>query len=779
MKLRQILVFLFCLVAIAPVSLFWLWPHSHALESEIEDVRERHLVIAKSLSRVLSRYHTDLTTIFDLIAVNVDSDHLQTKIAPIFENLSIRHVCIADIRTGRVIESLQNQAPRCPDVIPDDRWTIFKEKALETNTTFTGVLPTKTNGNIIYALRRADENLIIGAISTRYIAELGRSIKFGHLGHAAIVDQYGQALSHPRDDWQANRFDMSRISAVQEMLAGNVGVEIFYSPALKADMIAGYSPVEGAGWGIMVPQPLSELESKASNINFAASIILLAGLAAAVVLAWFASNLVIRPIERFVATIARVGNGDLDAADAMKITAHMPLELREANESVSAMAGKLRNNMRVISQHASYDSLTLLPNRRRFFQDLEHRFARSKGDGSPLIVGNLDLDGFKAVNDLHGHSTGDKLLCAVADRLHEDFGDQIVIYRLGGDEFALILPKDLDDDALLTMGLEICTSLSQPFELEDCTVSMSGSVGFARIADSQSIPIDLFEQADYALYQAKYGGRDTAVIFSDAHFQEMNLKMRIQHEMRKDAFFDELSLVYQPIFDTKTRAIVKIEALARWKNPLLGSVQPSMFIPIAEHNRLINDLTLHQLTQALTDMRAWPESIGLSFNLSANDIAQPNAGLSIGNQVLKSGVDPRRITFEITETAIMQDVEQARKTAQYLQSIGTCLSIDDFGTGNTSLSHIHHLAIDSIKIDRSFVMQITDNPIDRKIVKSLILMCNDMDLECVAEGVETEQELQLLTDMGCTSIQGYLMAQPMDRKNLTAMLATEASKRQA
>ena len=743
------------------MTLFWFWPHSQALESEIQDVEERHLVIAQSLSRALSRYHTDLVTMFDVIAAGVHGEQLEQKISPIFDNLSVRHVCIAKMRSGRIIKSIQTSGPLCPKNVPAARWNLFKELAGDDVTNITGVFPTKHNVNTIYALRVVDDLMVIGAISTEYIATLGRSIKFGDLGHAAIVDQHGLALSHPRQDWQDSRFNMSKISAVKAMLEGRQGVKIFYSPALKADMIAGYTSVPVAGWGVMVPQPLNELESKAYRIDTAGLFVLLIGMGVAIILASFASKFMIRPIEDFVKLVGQVGNGDFSAAESSKNSSFMTKEFRNANDSVLQMAKKLSSNVDAISKTANIDILTDLPNRRSFFANLKDVFEVTKNNGAPLTIASMDLDGFKLVNDVFGHAMGDKLLCEVAHRLNKSVGDLLDIYRLGGDEFALIINRKMEAAQLLQLGRSICEILKPEYTIGNDKVSISVSIGFVEYSEMSVDPQQMFEQADYALYEAKSSGRNNAVVFDLSHFEEMKLRTRIQQEMRKRQFFDEIDLVYQPINDVKTLEVVKFEALARWHNKELGNISPEQFIPIAEHNGMMSGITQHLFAKALDALATWPEHISLSFNVSANDFAVSEIGLKIGAMVNKHSVDPKRVVLEITETAIMQNLEQAQTTAVYLRSMGILLAIDDFGTGNTSLSQFHSLPIDMIKIDRSFVSGLQDNSVNYKIVNSLIQMCDDMGLGCIAEGVESQDELDALAALGCEHIQGYIVSKPI------------------
>lgn len=426
-----------------------------------------------------------------------------------------------------------------------------------------------------------------------------------------------------------------------------------------------------------------------------------------------------------------------------------------------------RENFRL----ANRDSLTGLNNRRRFFSRLEEVFERAQAQGRCLAVGILDLDGFKPVNDLYGHVVGDALLLEVGQRLTELADETVHVSRLGGDEFALIFLDCGDDAALLRKGEELCAALRRPVALADATVRISASMGLAVFPELADNALQLYERADYALYNGKRARRGHATLFTNEHVMQIARSTRLEQVLRDADLKNEITVFFQPIVDSRTGRTVALEALARWTSPVLGDVSPGLFIPVAERAGLVGRLTRILLEKALAAASGWPQDVRLSFNLSANDIGSSEGVVRIVGILSKSGFDPGRVDFEITETAMMYDFEQAKASIETLRQMGCGIALDDFGTGFSSLSQIHALPLTKIKIDRSFVSDIDVTPASYKIVKSLLALSRDMGLDCVVEGVETEEELATLDKLGAQLIQGYYFSPPAPETELDRFLS--------
>jgi diguanylate cyclase (GGDEF)-like protein len=426
---------------------------------------------------------------------------------------------------------------------------------------------------------------------------------------------------------------------------------------------------------------------------------------------------------------------------------------------------------------ANLDSLTELPNRRRFFAELSSAFADAERRHVRVAVGIIDLDGFKPINDNYGHSVGDRVLIEAGRRIREvceGFGPQRAEFaRLGGDEFGLIVCGDPDDADLTRLGERIGDRVKLPYHLDTAHTGLSCSIGFASFPNSATTSEALYECADYALYHAKRHQRGRTVIFSSELEAEIRSRGVIENLLRTSDFGAEMELVFQPIVDAMSEHTAGFETLARWHSPRLGWVSPADFIPAAERIGLIRPLTQALLARALATAKTWPDDLRLSFNLSAHDVCAAEGILPLISIIEKSGLSPRRIDFEITETAVTFDFVRAQQSIATLKAMGCGISLDDFGTGYSSLSHVHRLPLDKIKVDRSFVAEINENPVSHKIIKSLAGLCDDMEIACVVEGVETRAQLDSLRRLGCDFIQGYYFAKPMPADAIAEYLANE------
>lgn len=427
---------------------------------------------------------------------------------------------------------------------------------------------------------------------------------------------------------------------------------------------------------------------------------------------------------------------------------------------------------------ATIDSLTSLPNRRRFFSELHVRFERARQTGRRLAVGVLDLDGFKPVNDVHGHTVGDMLLVQVGDRIRSVCADRALACRLGGDEFALIVDDVQDDALLMALGERVCAMLRQPVLLDGARVQVAATIGFAIYPDRAEDAEALFENADYALYEGKRSHRGNAILFSEQHDADIRRNARIEQALMHADFAAELSVHFQPIVDIRQGRVVALEALARWHSPQLGNVSPADFVPMAERIGMIGAVTRVLLRKALVLFQQWPEPLRLSFNLSAHDTQSRDTVGQLLDIIASSGVAPSRIDLEITETAMMSDVGQARDAVQLIKAAGCGLSLDDFGTGYSSLTQLHSWPLSKIKIDRRFVTDIQHNAASYKIVRSLLTLSTDMQIGCVVEGVETQAQLDILRQLGCELVQGFVFSRPLPAEDVTVFLASGAWLRQ-
>ncbi|MBP1850154.1 putative bifunctional diguanylate cyclase/phosphodiesterase [Rhizobium halophytocola] len=413
---------------------------------------------------------------------------------------------------------------------------------------------------------------------------------------------------------------------------------------------------------------------------------------------------------------------------------------------------------------ADYDALTGLPNRRHFFAHAENALETGSRD-KVLHLALIDLDGFKPVNDLYGHMVGDELLVQVAERIRkacENTGLETLLARLGGDEFVLAIDQPLTDADLRVAGRAICEGLLEPFTIHNIGVSISASIGFSQYPRDGKTVRQLYERADHALYSAKENARGDVVVFSPEHEAQLGSHGRIEQVLRTADLHREIHLQYQPQHDLLTGRVTGFEALVRWESPVLGRVSPADFVGIAERTGYIQVISSIVVQKAMAAAREWPDAIGLSVNLSAVDIMSERSMAGIAHLVMEGDIEPGRLTFEITETAVMTDFGRARKSLEMLTALGCKIALDDFGSGYSSFAYIHRLPLHRIKTDRSFITRLhEDTEPTYKILRAVAELSVSLGFDCLAEGVETEQQMAIVRSAGIRFVQGFYFSRPI------------------
>jgi diguanylate cyclase (GGDEF)-like protein len=419
---------------------------------------------------------------------------------------------------------------------------------------------------------------------------------------------------------------------------------------------------------------------------------------------------------------------------------------------------------------ANLDALTSLPNRRSFFAALDHTLAAAAREGARFAVAVLDLDRFKGVNDVHGHAAGDRLLTQIGLRLKRLTGGRVFIARLGGDEFGAILSACTGEADIETFAANVRHALEGPCVVGDRLATIGCSIGVAVFPQAGSTADELFERADYALYHGKQAHRGGVVIFSDEHEINIRQAARVEQAFRLADYEAEMRVAFQPIVDVMASRVIAFEALARWQSRELGAVTPDVFIRVAERTQLIGELTAVLLVKALAAARNWPAEISICFNLSAQNLSSPETMAAVRRIVKASGVAPARIEFEVTETALLLDFDQATAAIDKLHAMGVRVALDDFGTGFSSLGYVHRLQLDKIKIDKSFVSDVVHGRAAPAIIKTIVALCRNLQLDCVVEGVETEAQLRAVAMLGCSHIQGYFLSPPVEEAAVTRLI---------
>ena len=410
---------------------------------------------------------------------------------------------------------------------------------------------------------------------------------------------------------------------------------------------------------------------------------------------------------------------------------------------------------------ANQDGLTKLANRRSFASYLNKKLQANLQQRN-FIVGLIDLDGFKPVNDIHGHAAGDRVLTEVSMRLKKLLSDDCMLARIGGDEFALVIDHSAVHDEIHVLGKSITEALQRPFTMRTGLVQISGSCGFAIYPEAGSTADELMDRADFALYEAKSRARGSSIIFSSEHERLIRQKSQVELALTQSVSSQQMTLHYQPIVDGASGKIVGFEALARWFHSELGHIPPDQFIAVAEKTGIVTDITLNLFEQAVQQLKNWPEPLYLSFNLSVQDVINRKT-LDLLKRILdKHLVSTSRVQFEITETIMMTDLDHCSNITREMQQMGFKVALDDFGSGYSSLSYLHKLAFDTLKIDRSFVHNLHLDHRSQGIVKTILALCTSFNVSCTVEGVESEEQKDLLLALGCQYMQGYYFYRPAD-----------------
>jgi len=431
---------------------------------------------------------------------------------------------------------------------------------------------------------------------------------------------------------------------------------------------------------------------------------------------------------------------------------------------------------------ARIDALTKIPNRMQFQHLLQRCIARARRSSKPLCLFYIDIDAFKEINDTFGHLAGDTTLETVAERLSTALPDESIIGRLAGDEFAVILDGLGPDEngRRRTDGLArlLLDRLADPFFVQGHEVFMTASLGIAYYPKDAPNVIDLIRNADAALYHAKKSGGNVYSYYEPVMNEAAVERLMTKSKLKRSFERDELLVHYQPKYDLETGEVFGAEALVRWELPERGMILPSDFIPIAEETNLIIEIGEWVLDKVCEDFRFWQRSVSspgrVSVNLSLKQLRQPNFTRRISSILRSYEVSPTSLELEITETTLMENPERTIRLLGQLYALGLHLAIDDFGTGYSSLSALQQFPISTLKIDKSFVRHVSSNPDDATIVSTIIQMGRNLNMDVVAEGVESEDQLAFLQKLGCTYVQGLLFGDPMSSDSYLELLLAQA-----
>jgi diguanylate cyclase (GGDEF)-like protein len=446
-------------------------------------------------------------------------------------------------------------------------------------------------------------------------------------------------------------------------------------------------------------------------------------------------------------------------------------------ERISRELEESREHFRYVAFH---DTLTDLPNRALLNNRLQHAIDRAREDTSHLFaLLFLDLDRFKNINDSLGHVAGDRLLISTARRLEECLRPSDMVARLGGDEFAILLNGIEEYNDVIRVADRVQRELKRPLNLNGHEVYTTASIGITLSNIGYEHPENILRDADTAMYHAKEKGKARYEIFDAVMHARAMARLQLENDLRRALERGELAVYYQPIVSIESHRIAGFEALARWHHPQRGFISPADFIPVAEETGLIVELGRWVLEESCRRMRAWhllypgEKPLTLSVNLSGKQFTQSNLIEQIKQVLAETEIDPRSLKLEITESVVMENEEIASAMLLQLRALGVQLSIDDFGTGYSSLSYLHRFPVNTLKIDRSFISRLGAGDENTEIVRTIMTLANNLGMDVVAEGVETDKHLLLLREMRCEYAQGYLFSKAVEADAATAMLEGE------
>ena len=603
-------------------------------------------------------------------------------------------------------------------------------------------------------------------------------VKIGLVSPYPWPTRAGRVLdAFQREAWERLRADPSAKVVRREVVNGREVLRVAVGDRMDASCVACHnsdprSPKKDWKIGdvrglIEIDRPIDQITRSAQRLTWRLTAALgLAGLLLFIALSAVAFRLV-RPLRELTALINRIASGSLD--DQVPHTGRTD-ELGTVARALSHLQEQTIERLRAeakISHMAHFDELTNLPNRASFQAEIERALQAGR---ESMAVFCLDLDRFKAVNDTLGHHAGDTLLQIVGTRLAACGCDGIFVARIGGDEFAVVQTLGEQPVAATSLAERIIELLSAPYDLDGQHVVIGVSIGIALAPNDSVDAEELVKNADLALYRAKADGRGIQRFFEREMDRQMQARRKLELDLRSAVVNNELELFYQPLVDLQSDRICGFEALLRWHHPQRGLVPPNEFIPLAEETGEIEAIGAWVLKTACREAANWPKDIKVAVNLSPVQFRSGTLALHVVSALAASGISPGRLELEITESVMLQDTQGTLKSLHELRATGVRISMDDFGTGYSSLSYLRKFPFDKIKIDQSFVRDLSDTNDAAAIIKAVMDLGSGLGMATTAEGVETEAQLLHLRQQGCDEVQGYLISPPRPAAMVASML---------
>ena len=761
------------LVALLSYDLF------HDAESNARQVNASSLVLAQITASGTEHFLNDTTKMIQRIAQRplvraVDPQHCDPILADLHD-LNPRFANIGVINTaGKVICSAVPQLGGKPASVAHTEWfqRAMSENRLVLGKPFVGPITGKWVSVLAFPLHDkhgAIKGLLALPIDLASFTPVARNATLPAGTMIGIMDSAGTVITRSLDPEKWVGKNIRGTPIVETILARKIG-EVESTGVDHVNRLYGFTTIPGTDWFAVAGIPRDALYFGISGYalrNFSIGLTMLLAISA---LAYFFSRRIERPIRAISDAAKAIAQGELDT----RVVVAGPEEIADVAEQFNAMLDVRTEAVERLSYLAQYDVLTSLPNRNLFRDRLEQAMGRAKRNETLLGLMFIDLDRFKEINDTLGHSVGDRVLQAVAERLRHFLRDVDTIARLGGDEFTVVLEGVHVASQITAAAQKIRDALSQPLLVDDREIFVSASIGICVYPSDVEEIDELLKCADIAMYQAKQHGGNAHHFFvaeMNIHTSErLELESRLRHALDRKQF----TLHYQPQVDIRSGRIIGAEALIRWDDEKLGIITPTHFIPLAEATGLIIPISEWVLHTACAQNKAWQDAgcapISVAVNFSPRQFRQANLLETITQALTDTGLNPRFLELEITESTIMYQAEKTIVTLEKLHKMGVRLSVDDFGTGYSSLSYLKRFPVHKLKIDQSFVRDINIDPDDAAIVTAVIAMAHSLNVLTIAEGVETEGQLAFLDSLQCGEYQGYYFAKPMPADEFLALL---------
>ena len=630
MPIRAVLLAAFLLACGAPLLTFWLWPHSAAMEKELEAVEERHLLIAQNVSQVLTKYDFDVRTLFGSLASRLADGQDLAFTRPLLRALNFDHLCVVDIKTRQSLRVLLGDAHEVGAVIPAPLLERLLELAETRPGQLSDIIPPQGNlGPHMLIAQRHGDTIVFGRLNTGFFSALAARVSFGTKGHAAIVDATGATIYHPRPEWRETAKNLSALEPVERVLAGESGVATFVSPALGDEVITGFARVTGPGWGVMIPQPVSELRASADHIGRSVLTIFLTGLILSASIAVWVSSGIAKAVGNVANAARQMAKGAIGVR--AQCAARFGIrEMRNLADSFNAMAQEKERSLAKITYLAERDPLTQLLNRAAFFQKCSTRLAVKPAD-LPATLYFVDVDGLKACNDAFGHAVGDALLRRVAQELVQLSGPSDLVGRQSGDEFVLFCVGRSPDE-IRALDRSLRAALGQTLDCDESRHRMSCSIGRADCGTETRDLRTLLRYADQAMYTSKKLGGNRVTAFDAAMLRDIRHADMLRIEVLGAIAKDKIELQYQPILSVADRQVVGLEALARWPSGDAGTT--SDLIASAEDAGVICDLGRQLRGKAMEPDGHWRCTLRESASRDSDEFIGDGKGADLSSAIL-------------------------------------------------------------------------------------------------------------------------------------------------